>query len=561
MNSAWNALGHPPGAFRLKRPLGGDHVFEAPGWLWGSWPLLLLLAACAPALPPADLTIINGAEPESLDPALALSIEDLRVTMPLFEGLTRNDPVTARAIAGLAERWEISADGRTYTFHLRTNAAWSTGEPITAQDVAYSWRRALDPKTGAGYASQLFFVENAEAFNSGTLADPAQLGFRELDPHRFQVRLRQPTPFFLDLCAFQTLAVVPQHAIERFGDQWIRAQPLPVSGPYQLDHWRLNDRVRLRKNPRYWDAANTSLEVVDLLTIANPATAFNLYEAGHADVIWDRNLVPAELLDLLRQRPDCHRFDFLAVYFVRCNTAKAPFNDARVRRALSLAVDRQRIVERITRGGEQPATGLVPPGTANHLPVNAPGFDLAAARQLLAAAGHPGGAGLRPLRYLYWTAGAGTGQEHAKIAIELKTMWEQGLGLRVDLDNREKRVFIAAQRQLDYDLSQSSWVGDYDDPNTFLDLFLSSNGNNRTGWTDPGYDALLGRANAEPDVRRRAALLAEAERLLVADQAPVAPVYFASGFNFFRPERVTGIHPNLLDLHPLNAIRTLASPP
>lgn len=548
MSALRNARGAAPGAFRFLRA-AGCRLAAAPALL------LPLLTACGPAPPPADLTIINGAEPESLDPALALSIEDLRVTMPLFEGLTRNDPVTARPVPGLAERWDISPDGRRYTFHLRANAVWSTGEPLTAADVAWSWRRALDPRTGAGYASQLFFIENAEAFNTGTLTDPGQLGFRATGPHVFEVRLRQPTPFFLDLCAFQTLAVVPRRAIERWGEQWIRARPLPVSGPYQLDFWRLNDRVRLRKNPRYWDAANTALEVVDLLTIANPATAFNLYETGRADVIWDRSLVPAELLDLLRARPDCHRFDFLAVYFVRCNTTRPPLDDPRVRRALSLAIDRRRIVERITRGGEQPASGLVPPGTANHEPVDATRFDLDAARGLLAEAGFPGGAGLRPLRYLYWTAGAGTGQEHAKIAVELQAMWERGLGLRVELDNREKRVFIVAQRQLDYDLSQSSWVGDYNDPNTFLDLFLSHNGNNRTGWADPEYDARLERANAEPDIRRRAALLADAERMLVAEAAVVAPVYFASGFTFFRPDRVAGIHTNLLDLHPLNAIR------
>lgn len=522
---------------------------------------LVGLSACAPRLPPADLTVINGAEPESLDPALALSIEDLRVTQPLFEGLTRNDPVTAAPVPGLAERWDLSADGRTYRFYLRTNAVWSTGEPITAADVAWSWQRVLDPRTGAGYASQLFFVENAEAWHTGRLRDPEQLGFRALDPHRFEVRLRQPTPFFLDLCAFPTLAVVPRAVIERLGEQWIRARPLPASGPYQLEFWRLNDRVRLRKNPRYWDAPNTALEVVDLLTIANPTTAFNLYETGRADVIWDRNLVPAELLDLLRVRPDCHRFDFLAVYFVRCNTTRPPLDDPRVRRALSLAIDRRRIVERITRGGEQPAAGLVPPGTAHHQPVEAVRFDPEAARRLLAEAGYPGGAGLRPLRYLYWTAGAGTGQEHAKIAVELRALWAQVLGVRVDLDNREKRVFIAAQRGLDYDLSQSSWVGDYNDPNTFLDLFLSGNGNNRTGWADPAYDALLARAHAEADPHRRAALLAEAEQRLVGEAAVVAPVYFSSGFHFFRPDRIRGIHPNLLDVHPLNAVRKVPPRP
>lgn len=520
-----------------------------------------LLTGCSPSLPPADLVVINGAEPESLDPALALSVEDLRVTLPLFEGLTRNHPVDASPIPGLAESWTLSPDGRTYTFAIRTNAAWSTGEPITAADVVYSWRRALDPATGAGYASQLFFLENAEAFHLGKLPNPDALGVRALDAHRLEVRLTHPTPFFLDLCAFPTLAVVPRQAIETYGDHWIRARPLPVSGPYQLDFWRLNDRVRLRRNPHYWDREQTVLEVVDLLNVGNPATAFNLYETGQADVIWDRSLVPAELLDRLRKRPDAHPFDLLAVYFVRCNTTRTPLDDPRVRRALSLTIDRQRIVERITRGGEKPAGGLVPPATAHYEAKDHVCFDPAAARRLLAEAGHPQGAGLRPLRYLFWTTGGGTGQEHAKVAVELKHIWETELGLRIELDNREKRVFIAAQRQLDYDLSQSSWVADYNDPNTFLELFGSSNGNNRTGWASPRYDAWLQTAQAEADAATRRRVLAQAEGFLIAEEAVVAPVYFSSGFMFFRPDRIGGLHANALDVHPLNAVRRLGSNP
>ncbi len=535
----------------------GPERREGWGAAVGAGFLVLVGTGCLPTLPPADLTFINGAEPESLDPALALSIEDLRVTQPLFEGLTRNDPVTAAPRPGLAERWEISPDGRTYTFHLRPGTVWSTGEPLTADAVEFSWLRVLDPVTGAGYASLLFVVEDAEAWHLGRLPPPARPAFRARGPRVFEVRLRHPTPYFLDLCALPTLAVVPRAAIERLGEAWTRSRPLPVSGPYQLEFWRLNDRVRLRKNPRYWDAAGPALEVVDLLSVAHPGTAFNLYETGHADVIWDRNLVPPELLDRLRARPDCHRFDFLATYFLRFNVTRPPLDDPRVRRALSLAVDRRRIVERITRGGEQPAGGLVPPGTAHHQSVRAVAHDLPAARRLLAEAGYPGGAGLRPLRYLYWTAGSGAGQEHAQIAVELRAMWGEGLGVRLELDNREKRVFIAAQRALDYDVSQSSWVGDYNDPTTFLDLFQSRNGNNRTGWADADYDALLAQAQAEPDPARRAGLLARAEQRLVGEAAVVAPVYFSSGFHFYRPDRVAGIYPNLLDVHPLQAIRRL----
>ncbi|MHB1308266.1 MAG: peptide ABC transporter substrate-binding protein [Limisphaerales bacterium] len=559
MPSGRSAPGTIPGAFRL----GVSILPPRRSWVAAGMAALLgwLTAGCHPSASRADLTIVNGAEPESLDPALALSVEDLRVTQPLFEGLTRNDPVTAAPVPGLAERWEISDDGRGYRFFLRGNAVWSTGEPLTAEDVAYSWRRVLDPRTGAGYASQLFFVVNGEAYNSGVLTDPSALGFRAVDARLFEVTLNHPTPFFLDLCAFQTLAVVPRQAIEAAGDQWINRRPLPVSGAFQLEYWRLNDRVRLRRNPSYWDASNTTLELVDLLTVANPSTAFNLYETGLADVIWDRSLVPAELLEVLRGRSDCHRFEFLASYFVRCNTTRKPLDDPRVRRALSLAIDRRRIVERVTRGGETPARGLVPPGTANHAPGSGLESNPTEARRLLAAAGHAGGAGLRPLRYLFWTAGGGSGQEHAKVAVELKEMWERELGVRVELDNREKRVFIGAQRQLDYDLSQSSWVGDYNDPLTFLDLFVANNGNNRTGWKDARYDDLLRQAGAEPDRNRRAAVLAEAEQRLVRDEAVIAPVFHGAGFNFFRPDRLEGIHPNLLDVHPPNAIRRIGPPP
>jgi oligopeptide transport system substrate-binding protein len=492
-----------------------------------------------------------------LDPALALSVEDLRLTMAIFEGLTRNDPVTARPIPGLAERWEVSPDGRRHVFHLRTNAMWSTGEPITADDFVYSWRRALDPATGAGYASQLFLIRNAEDFNAGRIRDAAQLGFRAQGPGTLQVDLHSPSPFFLDLCAFQTLAVVPRRTIEEHGDRWLRARPLPVSGPYGVEFWRLNDRVRLRKNPRYWDATNTVLEVVDLLPASSPTTAFNLYHRRAADIIWDRNLVPAELLDHLRQGPECHRFDYLATYFVRYNVTRKPFDDPRVRRAMSLVIDRQRIVERITRGGEKAAIGLVPPGTANHRPIGGLPRDPAAARRLLAEAGYPGGAGFPAFQYLFAGAGSGGGQEHERVAVELKEMWERELGIRVELRRMEKRVFIAAQTGLQYDVSQSNWVGDYNDPNTFLDLFLSSNGNNRTGWKNPGYDALLRSANAEPVAAKRAAILQQAEVLLIQEQAPVTPLYHATGFNYYDPQRVAGIHPNLLDLHPINAIRRL----
>jgi len=528
-------------------------------WRVFSLAALLLFAGCVPKLPRADLVIINGAEPESLDPAIITGQPDTRVVMCLYEGLLRNDAKTGGAIPGLAERWEISPDGLVYSFHLRTNAVWSSGERITADDVVFSWRRVLDPNTAADYAGQLFFVKNAEAFNAGKITDAEQVGVRALDPRTVRVELVSPTAFFLDLCAFQTLAVVPKKFIQQHGDNWLRFQPLPVSGPYQLEFWRLNDRIRLRKNPRYWDAANTSIEVVDILPIISASTALNLYEAGDADVIWDKALIPSELLDVLRRRPDFHSFDYLGSYFLRYNVNRKPFDDVRVRQALALAIDKQRIVEKITRGGEKVATHITPEGLKGYEAPRGLGYDPAKARSLLAGAGFPEGRGFPEFEYLFNAGAGGTASTDSKIAVELQGMWAQELGIHVRLKQLEWKIYLAAQSALDFDVSRSSWIGDYNDPNTFLDMFMSANGNNRTGWKNARYDELVRQGNAQTDLAKRAAMLREAETLLVETDLPIVPIYFYVGFNQFDPAKFTGIYGNLLDLHPLNAIRKTAS--
>ena len=272
-----------------------------------------LLPGCVNREPPADITIINSGEPESLDPAIITGQVEMRIVQGLFEGLMRLDPETAQPIPGLAERCEISPDGRIYTFHLRTNLVWSTGEPITADDVVYSWIRALDPATASDYAGQLFYLKNAKDFSAGKIKDPSLVGVRALDKFTVRVELNHPTAFFLDLCAFQTLYVVPRQTIQRYGDRWLMARPLPSSGPYELVYWRLNDKIRLRKNPRYWDAAHTQSDIIDILPVGSPNTALNLYECGQADIVWDKDLVPGQLLDVLIRRPDFHVFSYLTI--------------------------------------------------------------------------------------------------------------------------------------------------------------------------------------------------------------------------------------------------------
>jgi oligopeptide transport system substrate-binding protein len=515
--------------------------------------LVALLSACHPS-PPADLTIINGNEPETLDPAIVTAVPDMRVAKALFEGLLRIDGKTGRPVPGWAERWDVSPDGKVYTFHLRQNAAWSTGQPITSADVVYSWRRALDPATASDYAGQLFYVKNAEAFYNRKLTDAAQLGIQALDIHTLQVELNSPLAFFLDLCCFPTLAIVPQHAIEKYGDRWVTKQPLPSSGPYELVAWRLNDKIRLRKNPRYWDSTNTRSELVDLLPTGSANTALNLYETQVGDIIWDKDLVPVELMDVLSQRSDCHQFDFLGTYFYRFNVTRKPLDDRRVRTAFALATDRERIVRKLTFGGEKPAFHFVPNGVANyHSPAGLP-FDTERARKLLEEAGFPGGNGFPHMQFTFYSGAGGGAQMQAKIAVELQQMWRDELGIVLELRQIERKIFYNAQSRLDYDVCASSWVGDYNDANTFLDMFMSQSGNNRTGWKSTPYDKLIRDANDLRDPLKREELLRQAETILISEQIPIVPVYFYAGSIFFRDRDIKGIFPNVLDEHPIQDI-------
>lgn len=515
----------------------------------------LLLAGCGTREEPADIVIINGAEPESLDPQIISGQPELRVVSALFEGLTRFNAKTGDPEPALASSWEISTNGLVYTFHLRTNITWSTGEPIVAHDFVRSWLRVLKLETASDYVGILFYLKNAEKFFHGEIKDPDAVGVQAIDDRTLRVELNSPTAFFLSLCAFPTYVVVPMDVIDVREDQWIRTQPLKTSGAYTLDFWRINDRIRIRRNPRYWDNTNTQNNIVDLLPITSATTALNLYLDGEADIVWDKNLVPVHLMDVLRKRPDFHTFDYLGAYFVRFNVTKKPFDDPRVRKAFALAIDRNRIVERITRGGEKPAETLVPLSTANYLPAEGLKTNPEEARRLLAEAGYPGGKGFPAVEYLL-NAGTSANADE-KVAVELQAMWRDVLGVGVGLKPMEWKTYLAALTALDYDLARSSWIADYNDPNTFLDMFLSNNGNNRTGWKDPHYDELIHQANATVDLHKRAEIFREAETYLLRDAAPIGTIYSYAGFNYYDPKKITGIYDNPIDQHPINVIKKL----
>jgi oligopeptide transport system substrate-binding protein len=505
----------------------------------------LLLAGCGTGDRRADLVVLNGNEPESLDPAIITGQVEGRIVDALFDGLLHFDKA-GRPQPGVARSWEVSPDRTVYTFHLRPEAVWSNGDPVTAQDFVASWRRVLTPETASEYAYVLFHVRNAERFNTGALKDFSQVGVKALDSHTLRVELEHPTPFFLELCCLWTLLPVHLPTVARYGDDWIKPGHIVSNGPFTLQAWQLNYRIRLQKNPAYWDQAHVRLQTVDLLPTDNSITAYNFYASKVADLILDKGLTPPSLIPELKKRPDFHAGPFLGDYFIRFNVTRKPFDDVRVRQAFALVIDRERIIQKITQAGEPPAYSFTPPGTAGgYQPPGMPPRDPEKARRLLAEAGYPGGKNFPTVTYLFDSR-----KLNEDIAVEIQSMLTRELGIRVELQKQEWKVYLNSMSKLDYDFCRSSWVGDYNDPNTFLDCFLTNGGNNRTGWSSSEYDQLIADAAREPDEARRAAIFQKAENLLLNQGTPIVPLYFYMGIQIYDGTRFGGIESNLVDEHP-----------
>jgi len=509
---------------------------------------MAFLAACDARSRRADLVFINGAEPETLDPAIITGQPEGRIVNALFEGLCAYDE-NGHAVPGVAESWDISPDGRTYTFRIRPDAKWSDGRAVTAGDFVSSWKRALTPATGSQYNYQLFPVKSAQAFAEGRITGFSEVGVKARDERTLVVELENPTPYFLGLCAFPTLQPVRVDLIDRVGDEWVKPGHIIGNGAYVLESWGINDKIRLKKNPHYWNKDKVSLETVDVLPISDANVAFNFYASGLADLVMDKGLAPPALLDELKGRPWFHAAPFLGIYFLRYNCEKGPFKEEKVRRAFSLAVDKKKIVEKITRAGELPAPGFVPPGIPGYAGTVGLPFDPAAARRLLGEAGFPEGRGFPLANYLYSKS-----ELNEAIAVELQSMWRETLGVNVNLVRQEWKVYLNSLSLLDFDIARSSWVGDYPDPNTFLDMFLAGGGNNRTGWSNPEYDKLIADATREADPGKRLGILRQAEDLLVRQAVPVAPIYYYVGIQLYDPDKLGGIRANVLDEHPIRAI-------
>jgi len=362
------------------------------------------------------------------------------------------------------------------------------------------------------------------------------------------VQLVNRTAYFKELVAFYPLYPVNRRCVEAHGaPNWTKAENLVSNGPFRLVFRRLRDRIRLAKNDQYWDAANVHVKVIDALATKSETTALNMYLHGQLD--WATYVPVSTIPKLKAEYPDHFRGGpELTTYFYRVNVTRPELRDVRVRRALGMAIDKQRICDLVTRAGEMAATSMVPPGLAGYTSPPGDPYDVEAARRLLAEAGYPGGRGLPPIEILYNDMDA-----HRTIAETIQQMWKQNLGVDAELRGLEWGVYLDSTHKLDYDVARAGWIADYPDPNTFLDMFMTGNDNNQTGWSNARYDTLIRQAAAEPDAARRMALFAEAEAILLAE-APVIPIYFRVSKNLVHP-RVEGFFNTVQDEHPLRLIR------
>ncbi|MFP1960342.1 ABC transporter substrate-binding protein [Lonsdalea quercina] len=465
----------------------------------------------------------NGSEPATLDPNRAESDVESNIIHDFFDNLIwANDDGTFSG--GIAERWE-NKDYRVWTFHLRPGLTWSDGSPITADDVVFSWRRLSDPKTVSPYQSfiQSMHVLNGEAITRGEKG-PETLGIKALDPQTVQITLDQPLSYFLSMASHYVLSPLPKAVVEKYGDRWTQPGNFVSSGPYTLSEWVVNERLVGKRNPRYWDNAHTVIDKVTYLPIASPTAETNRFKSGEIDIT---NTLPPQLFKSLQQSlPGQVKVSpFLSTYFYKFNTQIPPFNDARVRRALDLALDKKVIAEKVMGMGERPAYNLVPPGMAGYTsnqPVWAGWTQqqrIAEAKKLLQEAGF--GAG-HPLRFelLY-----NTSEAHQKLAIAASAMWKQSLGVETKLVSQEWKTLLDTMRNGRFQVVRSSWVADYNEPSTYFNTLRSNDSNNQGKFSDPAFDALQDKAINAGSLEERNTNYHQAEALL-QQQMPLIPIYY-----------------------------------
>ena len=499
--------------------------------------------------PVAEGTVLHrglNADPESLDPHRARSIQAGNVLRDIGEGLLGYSP-TGELLPGAAESWSVSDDGLTYTFQLREAARWSNGDPVTADQFVYSMRRLADPATAAFYAQHLGGIVNTSAIVTGEKG-VEELGVEAVDANTLVIRLEQPVPYFLSLLTHPSTFPVHPPTVEQHGDAFARPGNLVTNGAYALQEWEPGSVISLVRNEHYWDDASTAIDAVRFHVLTQQMTELNRYRAGELHIT---SSVPPDSFDQVREEraAELHVAPRLGVYYYGFNLTRPPFEDnQQIREALSMAVDREALVEKVTGRGELPAYSWVPPGVANYEPRRLSFADLtqdernALARRLLREAGFDADNPLQvELRY-------NTSDTHQRIALAIQSMWREALGVETTLINEEFQVLLANIRARELtQIFRSSWIGDYNDAHTFLSVMQGDSPSNMPGYANEEYDSLMQRAAGQVDPKARRLFLEEAERVLLEDHA-VIPLYFYVTQHLVSPD-VVGWEDNVLDYH------------
>ena len=523
---------------------------------------VLVVAGCskAPSRPPCPagqvcLQAGNGSEPVSLDPHKITGTWEDRIVSDLMVGLTQAD-AAGNAIPGMAERWTTSPDGKTWTFYLR-DAVWSDGVPVTAEDFVFALRRIMQPETASEYASLLYFIKNAQPVNEGKAPKEA-LGARAVSPKVLEIVLEHPAPYILELAKHQTMLPVPKHVVEKWGDAWSQPAHYVSNGPYLLRAWRLGDRVSLAKNPRFWEAKDVCVDQINYYPTNDAIAAERRVARGELDMNAD---IQSNRIAYLRTKMPgyVHTNTYLGVAYLAFNTAVPAFKDKRVRIALAMSVDREFITQKLLRGGQTPAYTFVPPGVANYFGAKAPAWAAwplekrqIEARRLLAAAGYS------PANPLKIEIKHRNTPDPMLFMPAVQADWK-AIGVEVGLVQNETQIAYASYRSRDFQVADAAWIADYNDAMSFLYLQQSSTGSQNYGdYKNPIFDALLARADNEPDAKVRADYLARAEAIML-DDASVAPVFFYVNKNLVSP-KITGWVDNLVDQHRTRYLCMPASP-
>ncbi|WP_078924985.1 ABC transporter substrate-binding protein [Vibrio cincinnatiensis] len=464
----------------------------------------------------------NGTEVATIDPHKSQGVPESHVIRDLLEGLVNQD-ADGNTIPGVAESWETT-DNQTYTFHLRADARWSNGDPVTAQDFVYSWQRALDPATASPYAWYMEYtkIKNAKEIVEGK-KEKSELAVKALDDHTLVVELETAVPYFVMMTGHTTMKPVHQKTIEAYGDNWTKPEHFVGNGAYVVDRWVVNERLVLTRNEQYWDNAHTVINKVTFLPIENQVAEMNRFLAGEIDITYE---LPIEHFRRLKKEypESVSVVGNLCTYYYSFNTKKKPFDDVRVRKAISYAIDRNIVTDAIMAQGEKPAYFLTPEITAGFHP-EFPAYgkmsqkerDAEAAR-LLKEAGYGKG---NPLKFslLY-----NTSENHKKIAVALGSMWKKTLGLDVTLENQEWKTYLSSKDQGNFEVARAGWCGDYNEASSFLTLMMSNNTTGGQHWGNTDYDAIIMKALTSTSESERQAYYAQAEAL-IAKEMPIAPIY------------------------------------